>query len=263
MMMPGITLPTGPYDWHPERISRATYEVRVRHLREAMSQHAITHTVVHGNCFDHGALAWLTHVTPKLGPAYALIPASGPLRLLFAGGPGMKPSAQLLTWVEDVAALGGIEADVKRWLDGTADGTTAKLALVEGRAMLHGDWLAVQRAAGGTAVELDAVLDAVRAHGAAEDLDREAHAAGVLAVARDTISRLARPGADLRASVIEMERAAYAAGAQDVRVRIGRRPGGLPTTLPDDPLPMTGPTQIAVAVRRDGSWASARFVLGA
>ena len=76
-------------------------------MREVMARRGVTHAVVHGNGFDHGALAWLTHFTPKLGPAYALVPATGPLRLLFAGGPGMKPSAQRLTWVEDVRALQG------------------------------------------------------------------------------------------------------------------------------------------------------------
>ena len=98
MMMPSIALPTGPYDWHPERTPRSVYEIRVAQFRTTMAERSVTHAVVHGNGFDHGALNWLTHFTPKLGPAYALVPAIGALRVLFAGGPGMKPSAQRLTW---------------------------------------------------------------------------------------------------------------------------------------------------------------------
>jgi hypothetical protein len=95
-MRPTVALPTGPFDWYPERIAQNTFEARLAALRFEMNRHGITHLVVHGNVFDHDALTWLTHFTPKLGPAYALVPAKGPLQLLFSGGPGMKPSAQRL-----------------------------------------------------------------------------------------------------------------------------------------------------------------------
>ena len=261
-MMPSIALPTGPYDWHPERSPREVYDARVAQLRAAMAERGITHAVVHGNGFDHGALAWLTHFTPKLGPAYALVPASGPLRVLFAGGPGMKPSAQRLTWVEDVAAIKSVEVDVKRWLEETAGGNPVRLGLVEGASMLRGDWRSVQRAAGDEAHALDDAIDSARAQPSSAERDAATRAQAVAALASDTLSKLAHPGADLRAAVIAVERAAYAAGAQDVRVRIGRRPGGPPTTLADEPLPMTGPTEVALAVRCDGAWSEARVVLG-
>ncbi|MBN8899277.1 MAG: hypothetical protein J0H35_14055, partial [Rhodospirillales bacterium] len=92
--MPSIALPTGPYDWHPERTPRSVFDARLANFRQAMARHGVTQAIVHGNGFDHAALHWLTHFTPKLGPAYALIPATGEPRLLFAGGPGMKPSAK-------------------------------------------------------------------------------------------------------------------------------------------------------------------------
>ena len=260
--MPSIALPTGPYDWHPERTPRALYNARLAALRGVMTERGITHAVVHGNGFDHGALAWLTHFTPKLGPAYALVPASDPLRLLFAGGPGMKPSAQRLTWVEDVAAIKSIEGDVKRWLGEMVAGEPVRLGLVEGASMLRGDWRKVQRAAGGQAHALDDEIDKARAQPSSAEIEAVARAHAIAALACETLSKLACPGADLRAAAIAMERAAYAAGAQDVRVRIGRRQGGPPTTLPDQPWPMTGPTQIVIAVRCDGAWAEARFVLG-
>jgi hypothetical protein len=261
MMMPSIALPTGPYDWHPETISRAVFETRVAALRAAMAKLGVTHAVVHGNCFDSAALAWLTHFTPKLGPAYALVPGAGPLRLLFAGGPGMKPSAQRLTWVEDVVAIKGVEGDIKRWLDEASAGAPVRLGLVEGEAMLRGDWLAVIRAGGGDATSLDQELAALRARDLAADTRRAECADAVLRIGTTTLTRLAVPGVDLRAAVIAMERAVYAAGAQDIRVRIARRPSGPPSTLPDEPLPMTGPAAVVLAVRYSGAWTHARFLL--
>ena len=109
-VMPCIALPTGPYDLDPELFGPSLFERRLAVLRAAMAQCGATHAVVHGNGFDHDALSWLTYFTPKLGPAYALVPTSGTLRLLFSGGPGMKPSARKLTWVEDVVALRGVES---------------------------------------------------------------------------------------------------------------------------------------------------------
>lgn len=263
MMMPSIALPTGPYDWHPEESPRAIYEQRLARLLDVMRARGVSHAVVHGNEFDHEGLAWLTHFTPKLGPAYALIAQSSKPRLQFAGGPGMKPSAQRLTWIEDVSASRGIGADVGRWLNDLGVGAEqARIGLYEGTAMRRRDWLAVNEAGGtGRVVELDAAVDAVRAHASAGDDASAARAGRILALVVDTMRALARPGVDLRAAVIDMERVAYAAGAQDVRVRMGRRPGGQPVTLPDEPLIITGPTQCVIAVRGHGVWAERHIVL--
>jgi Xaa-Pro aminopeptidase len=262
IMMPSIALPTGPYDWHPEEMPLAVFEARLAGFREVMRAAGLTHAIVHGNGFDHGALAWLTHFTPKLGPAYALVPLSGALRLLFAGGPGMKPSAQCLTWVDDVAALKSIAADARRWLDETAAGQPIRLGLVEGAAMLYGDWQAVNGAVDTAVVALDGEIEGLRAAISHEDHAGAQKAAAILAQARTGLVRLAVPGADLRTAVIEMERAAYAAGAQDVRVRIVRRPGGRPVTLPDAPLPLSGPSEVVLRVRYAGQHAAAVFFVG-
>lgn len=262
-MMPSIALPTGPYDWHEREMPRAVFERRLDAFRRTMAHAGVGLAIVHGNGFDHGALLWLTHFTPKLGPAYALVPAAGPLRLLFAGGPGMKPSAQRLTWVADVVALKGIEADAKRWLaeQGTQPG--AAVGLVEGASMLRGDWRAVQRAAGVTAA-LDAEVLQLLSHAALEPAGkgqdtREAQRA--LRACRERLEQIAVPGADLRLTMIEAERVAYAAGAQDVRWRIARRPGQRPSTPPDDPAPLAGPTAVVLAVRHSGAWQEVCFVL--
>ena len=169
MRMPSIALPTGPYDWRPIEAPRAIFEQRVALLRGIMAARGISHGVVHGNCFDHASLLWLAHFTPKLGPAWLLVGPGESLRMVFAGGPGMKSSAQALTWVSDVAALRGIEKDMQAWLAQSPLGASARVGLVAGRAMLRGDWLAVERAAQGPIEVLDEALEGPRAASERDD----------------------------------------------------------------------------------------------
>ena len=262
MRMPSIALPTGPYDWRPIEAPRAIFEQRVALLRGIMAARGLNHCVVHGNCFDHASLLWLAHFTPKLGPAYLLVGPGESLRMLFAGGPGMKPSAQALTWVADVAALRGIEKDVQAWLAQSPLGASARVGLVAGRAMLRGDWLAVERAAQGPIEVLDEALEGPR-----DDSERDDPAAlhASIAVLRQTAQTLfasAAQGGSQRDAVLTMERAAYGAGAQDVRIRMARRIWGAPVTLPDDDLEITGPLPVALALRCAGRWSWGRFVVG-
>ena len=114
MLMRNIALPTGPYDWHPERISREIYANRLSALQNILRARGLDGAIVTGSTFDDGALAWLTGFTPKLGPAFAIVPATTPPRLLFSGGPGMRPSAQKLTWLDDVVALRILEGTGQR-----------------------------------------------------------------------------------------------------------------------------------------------------
>lgn len=260
-MMPSIALPTGPYDWKPEQLPRSALEARLAAFRAAMTAAGATHAIVHGNGFDHGALHWLTHFTPKLGPAYALIPRIGAPRLLFAGGPGMKPSAQKLTWVEDVMALRGIDADAKRWLSESPSSETLGLGLVEGGAMLRGDWNAVQRAAGGATVALDAAIDALREKPDPWTERFTAKADELAQFAKATLARAHHHTTDIRITLLDVERAVYAEGAEDIRWRVARRTNGPATTLPDSPLPIAGPTPVVVAVRYEGVWAERSFSL--
>ena len=262
MRMPSIALPTGPYDWRPHETPRATFEQRVALLRGIMAARGISHCVVHGNCFDHASLLWLAHFTPKLGPAWLLVGPGESLRMVFAGGPGMKPSAQALTWVADVAALRGIEKDIEAWLAQNPDGANARVGLVAGRAMLRGDWLAVERAAQGPIEVLDEALDGPR-----DDSERDDPAAlhASIAVLRQTAQTLfasAAQGGSQRDAVLTMERAASGAGAQDVRIRMARRIWGAPVTLPDEDIEITGPLPVVLAVRSAGRWSWGRFVVG-
>ncbi len=255
MMLASITLPTGPYDWHPEFISREEFESRLTRFRAAMADAGATHAVVHGNCFDHGALAWLSGFTPKLGPAYALVPIEGAPRLLFAGGPGMRPSAARLTWIEDVVALKGLEAGLREWL---SDGAP-RLALCEGSAMMLGDFSVAQRMAGGSAIALDRQVNALRRAKSSAELVLVERAALALHAATDKLAIASGSRCD---AVLAAERAAYDAGAQDVRTRIGARPWGPPSIAGDRDEPLDKGFRVAMAARLGGYWAEAQFVVG-
>ena len=227
-----------------------------------MAARGISHCVVHGNCFDHGSLLWLTHFTPKLGPAWLLVGPGESLRMLFAGGPGMKPSAQALTWITDVAALRGIGRDVEAWLAQSPEGASARVGLVAGRAMLRGDWLSVERAAQGRIELLDDALEGPRAASERDDPAALDASIAVLRQAAQTLFDAAAEGGSQRDAVLTMERAAYGAGAQDVRIRMARRIWGAPVTLPDDEIEITGPMPVVLAVRSAGRWSWGRFVVG-
>lgn len=263
MIMPSIALPTGPYDWSEAIIPRAVFEKRIAVLRDLMSARGAAHCVVHGNGFDHASLGWLSHFTPKLGPAIMLVAMEAAPRLHFSGGPGMKPSATRLTWIADVSALRGIEADIRRWLGETSAGASPRLAAVTGASILLGDWRALEAAAGGPLIELDPAVEAARDALDNGRLEKVTASARVLSIAACELVARATEGDDAHAAVIAMERAAYAAGAQDARIRVAREPWGRPATLSDDPMTITGPRPVMLAVRRQGVWTSGRFVLGA
>lgn len=273
-ILPTVALPTGAFDC-AEAISD-TDTVSTRYsgddvrwieaaLRAAMAELRVTQAVVHGNIFDHAALHRLTYFTPKLGPAYALVPAEGPLRILFSGGPGMKPSAEKLTWVEHVNALRDIEADIRRWLEETGGSVGVRLGLVEGSSMMLGDWRAVERAAGREAVELD---DAFARHIGAPS----AHEQWARKTAEDLADEAIRlmsfsPVHDLEEQAIRVEGQLMALDetrsycAEEIRWRLARRPNEGPTRLTGAPLYPKGDTPIVVAVRFRGQWAERRHVL--
>ncbi len=116
MRMKSTALLTGPYDWDPELVPLAEFEARLAAVRRVLAESGATALLVHGHSVDHGALAYLTGFMPKLGPAFALVPLEGPIRVLASGGPGMVSSAKRLTWVEDVRPLSNLRNALNEWL---------------------------------------------------------------------------------------------------------------------------------------------------
>ena len=258
MMMRNITLPTGPYDWHPERVSRAVYVARLAVLRNALKTHGLAGCIVSGSTFDDGALAWLTGFTPKLGPAFAIVPAAGEPRLLFSGGAGMRPSAQKLTWLADVKALRALATDLAE-LPAVESGAWG---LAEDAGLTWDDRGAIVAARGGEPVDITPTMDDLRCAHEPDVLPLIRHAGTIMREVETTLREVAVTGRTRWAVRLAAERAAQIAGAQDIRMRLSRRDFG--PAEPVDPDGSVSPAcaTVALALRVDNYWLCGRTCSG-
>jgi hypothetical protein len=215
----------------------------------------ISAAIVYGDARSHSELAYLTHFTPKLEPAIALIGRTGAPRLLVGGGVNMLAAARPLTWIEDLLPLRDAGATVTRWR--TELGSQA-LALLNGDAMPFGLRQSIATTLGTPTDMTETVAAAMRRKSGREvALMREACATldAVIAAMRAAQSA-ARGMTDV---VLAGERLAHQRGAQDVRSLFGRdgtlAPFRVPIAMPADPL------QVYVAVRHGGYWAEGFAVL--
>jgi Xaa-Pro aminopeptidase len=243
------TLLVGPADWDAARMPRQEFDARIAAFWRAVDP-AIAGAIVFGSPRRHAELAYLTHFTPKLEAAIALVPRNGPPRLLVGGGANMLGAAKPLTWVEALLPLRDTGAAVARWRDELG---TASLALVNGDAMPFGMRQGIETALGAPLADAtDTVTDAMRRKSVRElDLMREACAtlAASLAAMRDA----QRAGQGMTNTVLAAERVARERGAQDVRSLFGRDGGLQPFTLPDNAE--ADPLQVYLTVRHGGYWA--------
>jgi hypothetical protein len=136
-----------------------------------------------------------------------------------------------------------------------------RVGVIEGEAMLAGDWAELEGSAGGVVEPMDEALEKITAAVPVSGGASGSTVAAIQAMAAAELERRAKRGADLKAALIAMERAAYEHGAQEVRVLAGRRPHGPPTRLPDGPLTLNGPTEVAIFIRADGTWSESRVRL--
>ena len=257
MKMMEPCLLTGPFDWSPDFLPRAEFDARLARARGVMRDMNVGKLVVHGNVFDHGALAWLTGFTPKLGPAFALVPLEGPMRIVFSGGPGMKPSAERLTFVEDIAAFRGVAADIGPWIG------DARTGLCEGAAMAFAPWSALDALAAGKGglVAMDAAIDALGRSKTPVERKATGQAIEILeATSRVLVHVLKELGR--RGAILAAEAAAFSFGAQDARLRMSIRPLGPPAPLASDDEKTREPRNVAIAIRFRGYWAAGHFVAG-
>src|SRR5580692_633386 len=162
--MRNTALLTGPYDWDPALLPLSEFEERLAAVRRVLAMQGATALLVHGNSIEHGALAYLTGFIPKLGPAFALVPRDGPIRILASGGSGMIGSAKLLTWVEDVQPLGNLRNSLSEWLGNIARDGRAVIGLWGGIKLARRPYLAacvtIQEV--GAIIDLDEPLAALR-----------------------------------------------------------------------------------------------------
>ncbi|HEY1504974.1 MAG TPA: aminopeptidase P family N-terminal domain-containing protein [Stellaceae bacterium] len=247
------TLLTGPYDWDERVLPRSEFEPRIERVRAAMMQAGASALAVFGHPGNCGALAYLTNFTSKVGPAMALVPREGPLRILASGTPKMMDTAKLLTWVEDVRPLGNVPKNVAEFV---GDGNS--LATWGFGALPQGIYSGIAKAmAPRTVLALDQTLEAVRRRKSPCELELMRGAARFLTAATDAFAKNVRAGADVRSAALAGERAAIAAGAQDARVMASLSPGGVP--LPLDAASderVLDPANAGIAVQNHGYWAS-------
>jgi len=252
---PTTTLLTGPYDWDEAEVPRTEYAARLAALREAAAPDTL---LLQGNSQEFGALAWATGFVPKLGPAICVIPQSDEPTILFSGGGGMVASAQLLTWVDQVRAITGLNRDLAGLLEGQTRVAQGRIALGGGACMAA----QVRAAIGPDIVDLDPAINALRRRKSPLEQQLLRRAAELLDPAIEALRAALAAGQGMRAAGLAAEARAYALGAQDVRVLASRRPFGPALALDDVADQRIEQPLVAIAVRRALYWAVARLALG-
>ena len=246
------TLLIGPSDWDPLQIPRADYEARLAALWRDHPD--ATGAIVYGDSRNHAALAYLTHFTPKLEAAIALIPRTGEPRMLIGGGVNMLPAAKPLTFITDLAPLRNAGKAAADWASGFLPGTV--LVLIDGNAMPNDLRHSLDQALGNVfrVDDGDRSLQKHMQRKGSGELQILRGACAILDAAAEEFRRTARGGGSVTDCIIKAERAALQRGAQDIRSLFsldgGRtlRPFDLPLSQHCDPL------QAYLAVRHDGYW---------
>ncbi len=249
------TLLVGPSDWDSGRMLRQDYDDRLAAL---WCDHPdAAGAIVYGNSRDHAALAYLTHFTPKLEAAIALMPRRGEAQILIGGGINMLPAAKPLTFIAQLAPLRDAAKTIAGWVRSL--GASGRLVLLGGDMMPYELRCALDGALGGGArlENGDAVLQARMQRKSASELRALRGACAILDEAVMALRKAAGRGDSVTDSIIAAEHAALQRGAQDVRSLFsldnGRRlrPFAVPDARRCDPL------QAYLAVRHDGYWADA------
>jgi Xaa-Pro aminopeptidase len=248
------TVLVGPADWDPARMPKEEFLGRIAAFFVACDP-AIAGAIVYGDPRNHGALAWLTHLTPKLEACIALVPRHGEPRLLVGGGANMIGAAKPLSWIETLAPLREAGATIARW----RDEMNGALALVNGDAMPLRLRQGIESALGAPPADATGIVaEAMRCKSPRElALVREACAGVQAAIWAMRVAQ--RAGKSVHEAILTGERAAWRRGAQDVRSLCGRDGRLAPLMLRDDAP--GDPLQVYVAVRYGGYWADGFAVL--
>jgi Xaa-Pro aminopeptidase len=245
------TLLVGPADWDSARSARAVFDGRLAKLWESGAEGAI----VYGEAAEHGALAYLTHFTPKLEPSLAFIPRDGAPILFFGGGPNMIGAAQPLTWVSDLRPMRNIGKAAADWVRTLSP--KPRVLLIDGDVMPFGVRAEIEAALSSLCVLEDgsALLRAQMQRKSAAELAAIRGACARLDLAVSALRQAHAAGASCTGAVLAAEHVAQHEGAQDVRSLFSTdgghtlRPFDIPRQERPDPL------QVYLAVRYEGYWA--------
>ncbi|HEY6465554.1 MAG TPA: M24 family metallopeptidase [Candidatus Acidoferrales bacterium] len=256
MRLKSVALLTGSYDWDSSASPVYEFDSRLQNVRGVLAAHDASALIVHGNSSEYGALAYLTNFVPKLGPAFALIPRTGPIRLLVSGASTMLSAAKRLTWVEDVRPIGDLKASIGAWLSEVCAETNPAIGLWGHSKLALRPYSAIRGAieARGTILDVARPLEALRLRKSALEVELSRKSCRVLHEAVSELTRAFHCGSGARSAALAAERAAYQSGAQNARALISARPGGPPLFIDSDEDRNLDPLLAYVAVRFSGYW---------
>jgi Xaa-Pro aminopeptidase len=248
MLTPHPTLLIGPSDWEPQRMPREEFERRIEALWGCDPR--ASRAIVFGSSRHHAELAYFSNLVPKLEPAVALLSRSGEHQLFVGGGVNMIGAARPLTWITDVLPMKDLAVAI-------AAGGGAQHSLLIGADRMTGGFRRTITEAVGAGATTDAtahVWSQMRRKSRYE-LDAIDAAVKTTGLARKAMRGALMAGAGVTEVILAGERAAIAAGAQDVRTLFsldgGRtlRPFFAPLKQAVDPL------MAYLAIRRFNYWA--------
>ncbi len=240
------TLLIGPCDWDAERMPREEFAGRI----DALWRHApqAERAIVFGSSRHHAELAYFTNFVPKLEPAVVVLARGGAHRL-FVGSANMIGAARPLTFIENVLPMKDMVDAIRSVRRPSIIVGADYMPVAFRRSVMEAigaseppidataqAWSQMRRK---SRCELDAIDAAVKATGAARKAMREA----------------LMSGAGATEVILAGERAAIAAGGQDVRTLFSKdggrtlRPFFVPVKQKVDPL------MVYLAIRRFNYWA--------
>lgn len=247
------TLLVGPGDWDPQQIPRKDYDDRLAALWR--DHEGAGGAIVYGNSRDHAALFYLTHFTPKLEAAIALIPRRGEPQMLIGGGPNMLPAAKPLTFISALAPLRDAPKSTIDWARGLDAGS--RLVLIGGEAMPFDLRRRLEQGLGTRLEDGDPLLQTRMRRKSAREVEILRQSCltldAAIAALRDTV----RKNKSVTDCILVAEHTALQRGAQDVRSLFsldgGRtfRPFDIPIAQHAEPL------SVYLAVCHGGYWADA------
>lgn len=242
----------GNYDWSEALLPRAEYDARLKQVLGKLES-GLSGLVVYGNKIDNAALAYLTNFAPKIESVIAMVGKDGRVRVHASGSPQMMVNAKRLTWVEDVRPLRDPVKNISEWADEVAGQGALGFWTTES---IPADLLPRIQAGLGDRklVDVSGSLNALLREKSPVALKLMREACGMLDKAVAAMKGRFH-GESGREAAIAAEKAAAAAGAQDVRVLISLSKGGTPTAIDYPDGGKLDPLLAYVAVRHAGYWA--------
>jgi Xaa-Pro aminopeptidase len=257
MLTMNPTLLVGPSDWEGTRLPKEEFAARAAAFWRDHS--SAGGAIVYGDRVSHAELAYLTHFTPKLEAALALIPRTGAATLLVGGGANMLQAAKPLTFIADLRPLRDVGKTVAQW----ARAQRGAPVLIGGGAMPYALHREIADALGGELADRTGALRALMRRKSARELSLLREACTTLAAAVMAMGAAQRAGAKATYAILAGERAANRRGAQDVRTLFSCDGGRTLRPFETAVERVVDPLQVYMAVRQFGYWAEGFAVLAA